>query len=1415
LTYIQSTTIDTSKKYSSITIGLSSPEMTLARSYGEVLKPETINYRSYKPEKDGLFCEKIFGPVKDYECHCGKYKGIRYRGIICDRCGVEVTRKKVRRERMGHITLAVPVVHIWYLRSIPSKLSYLAGKSTKDLERVIYYEMFMVIEPGESGIEKFELIEEDEYLELEQQFGYMAVSEEDRDNENYFHATMGGDAMKELLSRLNIIELKRELVDIVKTSKSKQKRADALKRLKVVQSFVPDPTKKKLNKPEWMIVSILPVIPPELRPLVPLEGGRFAASDLNDLYRRIIIRNNRLKQLMEINAPDVILRNEKRMLQEAVDALFDNNRRKTAIRSGSRRPLKSLSDMLRGKTGRFRQNLLGKRVDYSGRSVIVVGPNLKLSECGMPKNMALELFKPHMIHELMARGYTQTPRSAKLMVENREPVVYKVLEYVVEDHPVLLNRAPTLHRLGIQAFQPVLVDGKAIQLHPLVCSAFNADFDGDQMAVHLPLSLEAQMEARMLMLASHNILHPANGQPIAIPSQDMVLGCYYLTLPKEGDKGEGKLFGSIEEGLLAYENKAVGLHAIVNVRHNGKWIKNTTVGRIIFNSILPEGVEFVNDLINKKKLTEVVNTTYFIAGNFQTVIFLDQLKDLGFRMATVSGASIAISDVLIPDAKDGILESAQKEVDEIKNKYDRHILTDGERYNKVIDIWTHATNRVAASMMDSIREDRHGFNPVYMMADSGARGSQDQIKQLAGMRGLMAKPQKSMKGGVGEIIESPITSNFKEGLSVFEYFISTHGARKGLADTALKTADAGYLTRRLVDVAQDVVVYITDCDTINGILIADLKEGEELIESLSDRILGRTVVDDFIMKGEVVVKAGSVIEDDEAEMIGDSGVENIRIRSILTCEAKRGCCAKCYGWDLSTHQLVDIGTAVGIRAAQSIGEPGTQLTLRTFHIGGTATRIIEKSEMTTKRPGTVKFSDNYDFADTIDESGTKVRRCMVRHAKLFIINKEGQENASFNVPYGSNVFVGDGDEIAAKTTLIQWDPYTDIILARETGLVSLNDFIEGETYAVESVEGGKKQMVVVEARDRKLSPHIEIIDKAGKILAGGTILPVKATLVVTNKQKVARGQTLVKIPKEIGKTRDITGGLPRVAELFEARKPSNPAVMTEINGTVSFGDTKRGVRKIHVMGVDGEERKYSIPYGKHVIVHDGDYINAGTNLCEGAISPEDILHVLGPAAVRDYLVNEIQEVYRLQGVKINDKHIEVIVGQMMLKVSVKDTGDTRFLEEDRIAKRDFFIENNRLSKMIIVNEVGDSDLEQDSMIDRAEFLEINKDLKADGKELATYRKPKPATFEPILMGITRASLNTESFISAASFQETTRVLTDASTAGKTDYLQGLKENVAVGRLIPAGTGTPGIRGILVGAHDTDEDGLSELGDAVA
>ena len=1069
MTFIQTNKLDTTKGFSSITIGLASPEGTLQRSYGEILKPETINYRSYKPEKDGLFCEKIFGPVKDYECHCGKYKGIRYRGIICDRCGVEVTRKKVRRERMGHITLAVPVVHIWYLRSIPSKLSYLAGISTKHLEKVVYYESFLVIEPGKSGKQQFEMIDEFEYIELERLHGFDAVSEEERDNEDYFYATMGGEALKEMLSRMNLVELRRELEDVLKNSKSKQKREEALKRLKVVKSFLVDlSTVKRINKPEWMVVSILPVIPPELRPLVPLDGGRFAASDLNDLYRRIIIRNNRLKQLMEIKAPDVILRNEKRMLQESVDALFDNSRRKTAIRSGTRRPLKSISDMIRGKTGRFRQNLLGKRVDYSGRSVIVVGPELQLHECGLPKNMALELFKPHMINELMARGYTQTPRSAKLMIEDKDPIVYKVLEYVVKDHPVMLNRAPTLHRLGIQAFQPVLVDGKALRIHPLVCSAFNADFDGDQMAVHVPLSLAAQMECRILMLSSHNILHPANGKPLALPSQDMVLGTYYLTCMRKDSKGEGKSFGSFDEVILAYENKSVDVNATINVRHNGDWYKDTTVGRVIINAILPEEMDYIDDVIDKKRLSKLVNETYLIAGNQKTVEFLDKLKNLGFEASTRAGLSIAVSDILIPDSKDEIINIAQKEVDAIQDKFKRHVLTDGERYNKVIDIWTHATNSVAASMMDGLKSNDQGFNPVYMMADSGARGSQDQIKQLAGMRGLMAKPKKSMTGGKGEIIESPITSNFKEGLSVQEYFISTHGARKGLADTALKTADAGYLTRRLVDVSQDVVISETDCGTINGILADDLKEGEDIIEPLSERVLGRTVLEDFIEDGKTKIKSGTMIRDDEAIIVADSNIESLRIRSVLTCESLRGVCAKCYGWNPSNHKLVDLGTAVGIQAAQSIGEPGTQLTLRTFHIGGTATRIIEQSEMKTKRAGKVKYSENLEVAEAKDEAGILVTRCMVRHAKLAVHNNEGKTAAEYNVPYGANLNVGDGDKVDAGASLFQWDPYTDVILARQTGIVELKDFIENETYQVESVEGGKKQMVIVESKDRNL-----------------------------------------------------------------------------------------------------------------------------------------------------------------------------------------------------------------------------------------------------------------------------------------------------------------------------------------------------------
>ncbi|MDP7330394.1 MAG: DNA-directed RNA polymerase subunit beta', partial [Candidatus Marinimicrobia bacterium] len=1330
--------------------------------------------------------------------HCGKYKGIRYRGIICDRCGVEVTRKKVRRERMGHITLAVPVVHIWYLRSIPSKLSYLAGISTKNLERVVYYEEFLVIDPGKSDKEQFEMIDEPEYLELEKLYGFDAVSEEERDNEDFFYATMGGEALKEMLSRMNLVELRRELEDVLKNSKSKQKRQDALKRLKVVKSFLVDlSTVKKINKPEWMVVSILPVIPPELRPLVPLDGGRFAASDLNDLYRRIIIRNNRLKQLMEIKAPDVILRNEKRMLQESVDALFDNSRRKTAIRSGTRRPLKSISDMIRGKTGRFRQNLLGKRVDYSGRSVIVVGPELSLHECGLPKDMGLELFKPHMISELIARGYAQTPRSAKLLIEDKDPIVYKVLEYVVQDHPVLLNRAPTLHRLGVQAFQPVLVDGKALRIHPLVCAAFNADFDGDQMAVHVPLSLAAQMEARMLMLSSHNILHPANGKPLALPSQDMVLGAYYLTRKRLGAKGEGKSFSSFEEVMLANENKSVDTNTIINVRHRGVWYKDTTVGRVIVNNILPEEMGYIDDLIDKKRLSKLVNETYLIAGNQKTVIFLDKLKNLGFDAATKAGLSIAISDILIPNKKHKIIAAAQKEVDDIQDKFKRHVLTDGERYNKVIDIWTHATSNVAATMMNGMESSDQGFNPVYMMADSGARGSQDQIKQLAGMRGLMAKPKKSMTGGKGEIIESPITSNFKEGLSVQEYFISTHGARKGLADTALKTADAGYLTRRLVDVAQDVVISETDCGTINGILADDLKEGEDIIEPLSERILGRTILEDFIEDGKVLIKAGTMIRDDEGTMISDSNIESIQIRSVLTCESLRGVCAKCYGWNPSNHKLVDLGTAVGIQAAQSIGEPGTQLTLRTFHIGGTATRIIEQSEMQTRRAGVIKYSDNLESADAKDESGILVTRCMVRHSKISIIDKDGQKTTEYNVPYGANLNVEDGEKVEAGTILFQWDPYTDVILARQTGLVELKDFIENETYQVEAVEGGKKQMVIVESKDRNLSPHVEIIDKKGTILAGGTILPVSANLVVRRGDKVVRGQTLVKIPRAIGKTRDITGGLPRVTELFEARKPSDPAVVSEIDGIVKFGETKRGVRKILVEGVDETVRKYSIPYGKHVVVHEGDKITAGTSLCEGSISPADILSILGPKKVREYLVNEIQEVYRLQGVKIDDKHIEVIVRQMMQKVSIDEVGDSQYLPQDRINRANFFETNEKLQSMVVITDSGDSELEEEILVEKQEYLEINKALKADGKKSAKSRKSKPATFNPLLMGITQASLNTESFISAASFQETTRVLTDASTSGKTDYLQGLKENVAVGRLIPAGSGSPHLKNILV------------------
>ena len=1412
MVYIKPPQFVSKQDIKSITLSLMSPEMILNQSYGEVLKPETINYRSYKPEKDGLFCERIFGPVKDWECHCGKYKRIRYRGIICDRCGVEVTRKKVRRERMGHITLAVPVAHIWYLKSIPSKLSYLLGYSTKELEQIIYYEKYAVMHPGLSGKEKGNLVDEQESFELEMEFGPDTVSEEEREAGNYFRGTMGGEALRDMLRNLDIPEAVDRLTKVANESRSVQKAEDALKRLRVLKMFdTRHGERKVVNKPDWMILTVLPVIPPDLRPLVPLEGGRFAASDLNDLYRRIIIRNNRLKQLLEIKAPDVILRNEKRMLQEAVDSLFDNARRGTAVRSGTRRPLKSMSDMLRGKQGRFRQNLLGKRVDYSGRSVIVVGPELQLHQCGLPKEMAMELFRPSIIRELIVRGYAKTPRSAKIMVEQKFPEVVKVLEYVVRDHPVLLNRAPTLHRLGIQAFQPVLVEGRAIKLHPLVCTAFNADFDGDQMAVHVPLSAEAQTEAWVLMLSSHNILHPAHGQPIAIPSQDMVLGYYYLTRSRQGAQGEGMDFFSFDEARLAWENGQVGLHAIVNFRLNGEWHRDTTVGRIIFNAVIPEEMGYFDQMITKKSLEELVGRTFQALGNFKTVIFLDNLKDLGFEFATRSGASIAISDVLIPSEKHDILEEADKQVAEVQGKYDRQILTEGERYNKIIDIWTHASNAVAGSMMKRLEEDQQGFNPVYMMADSGARGSQDQIKQLAGMRGLMAKPQKSLAGTKDEIIENPIKSNFKEGLSVLEYFISTHGARKGLADTALKTADAGYLTRRLVDVAQDVVVTVPDCGTIQGLTSTDLKDGEEIVEPLEDRIAGRVILEDVVHPdtGEVLAKASTLVDRDLGKLISDAGVEEVRIRSVLTCETEYGLCQMCYGTNLATGRVVTIGDAVGIIAAQSIGEPGTQLTLRTFHIGGTAARIIEQTEMYTKKAGKVRYSENFDYAE-VEEDNKVSRVALVRNGKLEIVDDNNRILSTFNVPYGAKVTVNDNQAVTVGDTLFAWDPYTDVILARRSGKVRFVDMFDGDTYVEEAVEGGKKMMVIVESKNRNLSPHIEITDKKGEIITGGgSVLPVKSSLVVKDGENVDAGQILVKISREIGKTRDITGGLPRVAELFEARQPSNPAVVTEIDGQVSFGKTRRGIREILVESPDKTKMKYNIPYGKHVIVHEGDFVTAGDRLCDGSVAPQDILQIRGPAKVQEYLVNKIQEVYRLQGVRINDKHIEVIARQMMQKVRINDPGDTGVLRGDRLNRFAIKKINRDLKTQVVISDVGDSELEAGRCYPKAEVVALNKVLKADDKAPTKSRAAKPATFQPLLLGITRASLNTESFISAASFQETTRVLTDAAVAGKTDYLRGLKENIVMGRLIPAGTGLVHYRNLIVTNPDPEPEPVLE------
>ena len=1393
-----------------ITLGLLSPEEILERSFGEVLKPETINYRSYKPEKEGLFCEKIFGPIKDWECHCGKYKGIRYRGIVCDRCGVEVTRKNVRRERLGHITLAVPVVHIWFLKSIPSKLSYLLGYTTKQLESVTYYEKYVVSNPGASGLEVGALIDEDEFLDIDDEYGIDAVSEDDKDDDNYFKAHMGGKGILELLKTLDIENLINELSAVVKDAKSSASKVEAaLKRLRILKHFDPNLEKELINKPDWMVISILPVIPPELRPLVPLDGGRFAASDLNDLYRRVVIRNNRLKQLMDIKAPDVILRNEKRMLQEAVDALLDNSRVQSAVRSGTRRPLKSLSDSLKGKSGRFRQNLLGKRVDYSGRSVIVVGPELSLHECGIPKEMAIELFKPMIIHELMKRGLTRTAKSAKIMIDKKEEEVFSVLEYVVSNHPILLNRAPTLHRLGIQAFQPKLVEGRAIRLHPLVCSAFNADFDGDQMAVHVPLSAEAQTEAWVLMLSSHNILHPAHGRPIAIPSQEMILGCYYLTRPRDGEVGEGTVIGSYKEAKLAYVNEEIGLHARVKFRLNEEMI-DTTLGRIIFNDVLPDDFEFQNRIIGKKQIVEIVSKSYHELGNYKTVQFLDGLKDLGFETAYKGGLSIAIDDIHIPESKDKIIAKADEIVNGIRAKFKKHILTEGERYNKTIDVWTHATADVANEMFNQLKSDDQGFNPLYMMADSGARGSQDQIKQLAGMRGLMAKPRKSSasSGGSGEIIENPIKSNFKEGLSVFEYFISTHGARKGLADTALKTADAGYLTRRLVDVAQDITISEEDCLTIQGLHLEDLKEGEEVIEPLEDRIWGRYTIEDIVdpINGDVITKKDEMIDYSTLEKISKSNVYSVGVRSVLTCESLAGVCQKCYGLNLANNRVAQIGDAVGIMAAQSIGEPGTQLTLRTFHIGGTAARIIEQSNVTAKKKGIIKFSKNVHLEKVKNDDGTFSMISTNRIGEISLVDSNKIELNKWKIPYGSEVLVKDGVKVKEGDVLFAWDPYTDVILARHDGVVSYSDLVEGETYVKEAVEGGKKMAVVTESRNRNLSPHIDILgsNSAKDSKGSSSILPVKATIVVNEGDKVKSGEIIVKIPKDVGKTKDITGGLPRIAELFEARNPSNPAVVSDIDGKIVYGKIKRGIREIKVVS-SKNELSYKIPYGKHILVHDDDQVFAGEKICEGSISPKDILRIKGAARVQEYLVEAIQEVYQVQGVAINDKHIEVIVKQMMQKVVIEDGGNTDHLPGDRVSKNRLKRSNIKISQMSIVKDPGDSDYTAGDLVSNKNIQEYNLELKADGKKIIKKTKAKPATSSPLLLGITRASLNTESFISAASFQETTRVLTDAAVSAKTDNLSGLKENVIIGRLIPAGTGALKNRDIIVSKTENAED----------
>ena len=1400
----------TKSNFSKISIGLASPGEILENSSGEVLKPETINYRTYKPERDGLFCERIFGPIKDYECHCGKYKRIRYKGIVCDRCGVEVTEKKVRRERMGHIQLVVPVAHIWYFRSLPNKIGYLLGLPTKKLDSIIYYERYVVIQPGvkaEDGVAEYDLLSEEEYLDILDTLPKDNQYLEDNDP-NKFVAKMGAEAIYDLLARLDLDALSYELRHRAGNDASQQRKNEALKRLQVVESFR---ASRGRNKPEWMIVRIVPVIPPELRPLVPLDGGRFATSDLNDLYRRVIIRNNRLKRLIEIKAPEVILRNEKRMLQESVDSLFDNSRKSSAVKTDANRPLKSLSDSLKGKQGRFRQNLLGKRVDYSARSVIVVGPELRMGECGIPKLMAAELYKPFIIRKLIERGIVKTVKSAKKIVDRKEPVIWDILEHVMKGHPVLLNRAPTLHRLGIQAFQPKMIEGKAIQLHPLACTAFNADFDGDQMAVHLPLSNEAILEAQMLMLQSHNILNPANGAPITVPAQDMVLGLYYITKLRAGAKGEGLTFYGPEEALIAYNEGKVDIHAPVkvivkDVDENGNIVdvmRETSVGRVIVNEIVPPEAGYINTIISKKSLRDIISDVIKVCGVAKAADFLDGIKNLGYQMAFKGGLSFNLGDIIIPKEKETLVQKGYDEVEQVVNNYNMGFITNNERYNQVIDIWTHVNSELSNILMKTISSDDQGFNSVYMMLDSGARGSKEQIRQLSGMRGLMAKPQKAGAEG-GQIIENPILSNFKEGLSVLEYFISTHGARKGLADTALKTADAGYLTRRLVDVSHDVIITEEDCGTLRGLVCTDLKNNDEVIATLYERILGRVSVHDIIhpTTGELLVAGGEEITEEVAKKIQESPIESVEIRSVLTCEAKKGVCAKCYGRNLATSRMVQKGEAVGVIAAQSIGEPGTQLTLRTFHAGGTAANIAANASIVAKNNARLEFEE-LRTVDIVDEMGESAKVVVGRLAEVrFVDVNTGIVLSTHNVPYGSTLYVSDGDLVEKGKLIAKWDPFNAVIITEATGKIEFEGVIENVTYKVESDEAtGLREIIIIESKDKTKVPTAHILTEDGDLIRTYN-LPVGGHVIIENGQKVKAGEVIVKIPRAVGKAGDITGGLPRVTELFEARNPSNPAVVSEIDGEVTMGKIKRGNREIIVTSKTGEVKKYLVALSKQILVQENDYVRAGTPLSDGATTPADILAIKGPTAVQEYIVNEVQDVYRLQGVKINDKHFEIIVRQMMRKVQIDEPGDTRFLEQQVVDKLEFMEENDRIWGKKVVVDAGDSQNMQAGQIVTARKLrDENSMLKRRDLKPVEVRDAVAATSTQILQGITRAALQTSSFMSAASFQETTKVLNEAAINGKIDKLEGMKENVICGHLIPAGTGQREFEKLIVGSKE--------------